>query len=105
MSDYRHVWQFRQTGGESWSEVWYRTATDIGAAATVSATIINARLKLLDNQNTFLKIRVSETTNSRVTGLKTVNLKGTIGEEIGCMPAGCAVVCGLGGSAGGTRRW
>lgn len=107
MPTYKHVWNFTTTGGGGWSEVWYRTASDMQAALTLPPTLVAARLGNLDDQNAWRKVRVSEVGASRVTGLVTINQNGTAGKTVpaGPTPVGAAAVVGMAGVNGGSRKW
>lgn len=109
MPDYKTVWSFFSAGskGGSWSETWYRFASTLAQAATFTSTLLQARLRLLNQLNTLQKIRVSEVLNPRVTTVVNVRQNGIPGfPAVAPAPIDSAVVVTVSSSIQpATRRW
>ncbi len=114
MATFKVVFEFAESNGATFNEVYYRDSGSLADAQQIPNAIINARLRMLNHLNTFLRARISSTDTAGVTAVKTINLDGidedvqqggSGGAEVQApLPPGAAVVCVLSGVAGGSRR-
>lgn len=104
MPTWRVVWEFIESNGSSFNEIFYKDADQISSAVEVPQTLINARLPMLHYLNTLLRVRVSNTQALRQTGTKPINLVGTYGGQSPPLPVGDACVLALASNAGGSRK-
>jgi hypothetical protein len=104
MPVFKLVWQFQESNGATFNEVYYREAANAAAAAAVPNNLDLARAALLHPLNRLLRIRSSQVDAQRVTGLNSENRIGTAPGAGGPLPAGAAAVLNLAGAAGGSRK-
>jgi hypothetical protein len=105
MATFKVIFEFIEANAAGFNEVYYRDASSAADALKFPSTVISARLALLEQTNTFVRLRSSQADGLRVTSMLPINLKGIITySNSGPAPAGVAIVCGLGGAGGGTRK-
>jgi hypothetical protein len=104
MPTYRVVWEYAESNGSGFNEVYYTDAASPAAAATLTNTVGVARLALLHPLNTWLRIRASQVDANRATATRGINLTGTAPGAGGPLPVGSAAVCSLSAVAGGSRK-
>lgn len=108
MADFKLVFNFFSAGtkGGTWSETWYRNATDLKGASTLPQALLKVRLALLNAANTLNKIRVSQVLNPRVTTIINVRQNGFNFQPTPPAPIDSAVIVTVSSSAQpATRRW
>jgi hypothetical protein len=101
---YRVVWEFAESNGSGFNEVYYVDAASVAAATQATPALIAARLAMLHNLNRLLRIRASDVAQNRVTANRGVNLPGTSSAYGAPLAVGCAVVIQLAGAAGSARK-
>ena len=104
MPTYKLVFEYTESNGSSFNEVFYRDAADIATAKVLPFNTVSARLPMLHPLNTLRRIRVSNTTALRDTGTINLNLPGLYGGTSGPLPVGDAAVLALAGVGGGSRK-
>jgi hypothetical protein len=108
MATFRVTWQYKSGSGSNWNEVFYLDASTPAIAATVFPALLSFRLLMLHPQNTLLGIRSAQVGVARKTAFSPMNLPGTatlsVLGEVGPDVAGTAMVLGLGGVNGGSRK-
>lgn len=103
MGTYRVVWQFIAPGGAPWNEVYYTDGGSPAEATVISTQLRGNRLALLNGGCTWLRIRASDVSNSRLTALRKIMLPGTATSEGEPDTAGNTAYCTL-ATAGGVQR-
>ncbi len=101
---YRVVWDFTESNGATFSEVYYIDEENAQAAAQLSDLMKNARLALLHPLNTFKRTRAANVAQSRDSQAIPVNLVGTFNSDTGPLVAGCAIFCILAATGVGSRK-
>jgi hypothetical protein len=104
MADFRVVWEFATPTSATWSEVYYWSGTNVGAAAKLTPTLLAYRLALLDRQNRFMRSRASDVTNNRITAVQVINRVGTAFSLDGPDTPGNTVYVGLSSGQGASRK-
>jgi len=114
MAAYKVVFEFSESNGSTFSEVYYRESSSPGDAVKGLAAVIDARQLLLNRLNNFDRVRAAALDASRATAILPVNRSGwntvgPLGSDTASfdqvpLPVGAAIVCVLGGSGGGSRR-
>lgn len=77
MANFKVVFQFSQPVSKGFNEVYYRQATDLGAASVFTPGFLAYSTNMRHPLTILQKIRVSDTLNSRNTAVITQNLSGT----------------------------
>jgi hypothetical protein len=75
MPNFKLVFQFTQPS-KGWSEVYYRTATDVRAASVLSQSFIDSMRNFRANITTLIKVRVSDVLNNRSSVVVPINQVG-----------------------------
>jgi hypothetical protein len=105
MPDYRVTWEFSESNGAGFSEVWYYFGGTIQSALATDPNLITARLGLLHPLNTLRRIRASDTSTQRNTGVVQYNLAGLAGTLAGPpLPPGAAAVIQFNGLTSGSKK-
>lgn len=109
MPAFRIVWEFQESNGASFQEVYYRDANSPSEAAALGNALKIARLNLLHPLNTWQRIRVSQVGSNRITATVAVASIGTAFFAFGAtnqepLPVGAAIILSLSGAAGGSRK-
>lgn len=108
MPDYKCVFNFFSSGkkGGTWSETWYRNATNMVGATTFPPSLLLARMLLASPLTQLTKIRVSQVGSPRTTAIVQLNLQGIFIPATTPAPIDSAIVCNVSSSIiPATRRW
>jgi hypothetical protein len=113
-NNYKVVFEFFESNGSQFNEVYYRSESSIDAAANIPQLVLVNRLANLNHLNLLRQIRVADLGTARLTAVVPVNKPGTnadapngqTGEADGQdpLPVGAAIVCGMSGVNGGSRK-
>jgi hypothetical protein len=107
MAIHKVVFELQEPDGSTFNEVYYVDAGN-PVAAMPGDLLISARLGLLAPLNKFMRVRTSDISQLRVTGVQVINQNGTWASTDVALNApvvaGLAVVCQLRGQAGGQRK-
>jgi hypothetical protein len=104
MPTYRVIWEFNESNGSTFEEVFYIDATNAEQAAIVPTALQTARLALLHPLNLWVRVRVSNTQQQRDTFTQVENEAGTFKTLAGPLAVGATVICTLSAQGGGTRK-
>lgn len=97
-------YQYAGGGGDSWSEVYYATATNPSDLLPVSTGFYTGRRAILDPTCSIQRVRVSNVTGLRNTAVRVLNWPGTATTGGGPSAPGAAAVFNLVGATGGSRK-
>jgi hypothetical protein len=108
MANFKVVFVYSQPTNKGFSEVFYRTASDIAGASNLPIRLLAALTSTKAVPTILRKCRVSDTLNSRSTALISLNLSGTaypVSALESPEPTGVAAVVNLNSlTTGATRR-
>jgi hypothetical protein len=106
VANFKCVFVYSQPTSKGFSEVYYRTATDIAAASVFQRGFLNYATAMRHPLTILQKIRVSDVLNSRNTAVIPQNLTGTAGStSLGPDVTGVSAVVNLNAPQyGATRR-
>jgi hypothetical protein len=93
MPNFKIVFQYTQFN-KGWSEVYYKTASDLATAAVIGPELLRASIVLRDPTVVLSKIRVSDTVNNRSSLIQQLNLQNG-GIPAGPEPSGVAALISL----------
>jgi hypothetical protein len=91
--NFKLVFQYTQPN-KGWTEVFYRTATDLGAASQLPQALILAMTTYKDPLTTLVKCRVSDVLNNRSSVVVNINQIGNF-SSAGAEPTGVAALVNL----------
>jgi hypothetical protein len=102
---FKTVWQFIESNGSTFSEVWYKDAQTISTVVDPNSTSVKTRLTFLHPLNTLVRIRVSQVLTLRNTQNVLISLNGSAPGTQGPLPAGASLVLNVAGVGGGSKKW
>jgi hypothetical protein len=105
MATFKTVWQFVESNGSTFSEIWYKDGTSISTIVDPASQSVQRRLGFLHPLNSLVRIRVSQVGTLRNTQNVLINKAGQAIGTLGPLPAGAAIVSQVAGVGGGSRKW